>query len=285
MCPSMNLNQLSLSIPNSNSLNFITPTMFEIRLFYVRISPCTTATVPTHLNLRLLRNNSAVSLEINATSVATATTTLRRDRIDENAAEVTFVSTDTVRVSAGVDFEVVDGDNLLLCGSLSRFDSEWSMDCYAGGSFATPKSGISSPCFDVYVAGRWADTPVILTKMVSSSPRKRSPKYSNLDSIPEVSDDVEKDRMMIVAPNSLIHHRKLQFAGSDDEYDIERKMGHSYYPEDVYVDEDGQLSWFNAGVRVGVGIGLGMCLGLGIGVGLLMRSYQTTTRNFRRRFF
>lgn len=53
----------------------------------------------------------------------------------------------------------------------------------------------------------------------------------------------------------------------------------------MYPGEDGQLTWFNAGVRVGVGIGLGMCLGVGIGVGLLMRSYQATTRNFRRRFF
>ena len=46
---------------------------------------------------------------------------------------------------------------------------------------------------------------------------------------------------------------------------------------------DGEMSWFNAGVRVGVGIGLGVCVGLGIGVGLLVRTYQSTTRNFRRR--
>lgn len=47
--------------------------------------------------------------------------------------------------------------------------------------------------------------------------------------------------------------------------------------------EDGELSWFNAGVRVGVGIGLSVCLGIGIGVGLLVRTYQGTTRSFRRR--
>lgn len=47
--------------------------------------------------------------------------------------------------------------------------------------------------------------------------------------------------------------------------------------------EDGELSWFNAGVRVGVGIGLGICLGVGIGVGLLVRTYQATTGKFRRR--
>jgi hypothetical protein len=78
----------------------------------------------------------------------------------------------------------------------------------------------------------------------------------------------------------------LQITESDaDDYESDGKLGHGFYPEDMYSGEDGQLSWFNAGVRVGVGIGLGMCLGVGIGVGLLMRSYQATTRNFRRRFF
>ena len=43
------------------------------------------------------------------------------------------------------------------------------------------------------------------------------------------------------------------------------------------------MSWFNAGVRVSVGIGLGVRVGVGIGVGLLARTYQSTTRNFRRR--
>lgn len=77
----------------------------------------------------------------------------------------------------------------------------------------------------------------------------------------------------------------VQLTGTEDEYERESKIAHGWYPEDVYEGEDGQLTWFNAGVRVGVGIGLGMCLGVGIGVGLLMRSYQATTRNFRRRFF
>jgi hypothetical protein len=77
----------------------------------------------------------------------------------------------------------------------------------------------------------------------------------------------------------------LQITESEaDDNESDGKLGHGFYSEDMYVGEDGQLSWFNAGVRVGVGIGLGMCLGIGIGVGLLMRSYQATTRNFRRRF-
>ncbi|KAK8636249.1 hypothetical protein V6N13_004953 [Hibiscus sabdariffa] len=67
-------------------------------------------------------------------------------------------------------------------------------------------------------------------------------------------------------------------------YNSSGKFGQSFYSEDMYAREDGQLSWFNAGVRVGVGIGLGMCVGLGIGVGLLMRSYRATIWNFRRTF-
>jgi len=78
----------------------------------------------------------------------------------------------------------------------------------------------------------------------------------------------------------------LQITESEvDDYDCDGKIGNGFYSQEMYPGEDGQLSWFNAGVRVGVGIGLGMCVGIGIGVGLLMRSYQTTTRNFRRRFF
>lgn len=77
----------------------------------------------------------------------------------------------------------------------------------------------------------------------------------------------------------------MQVADSEvDSYANDVKFGHGLYSEDIYSGQDGQLSWFNAGVRVGVGIGLGMCVGVGIGVGLLMRSYQATTRNFRRRF-
>ncbi|KAK7845122.1 uncharacterized protein CFP56_009990 [Quercus suber] len=38
---------------------------FESRLFYVRIAPCVTDTVPDHLTLRHLRREIGVSLEIN----------------------------------------------------------------------------------------------------------------------------------------------------------------------------------------------------------------------------
>lgn len=75
---------------------------------------------------------------------------------------------------------------------------------------------------------------------------------------------------------------------SEQEYKLENDADVDYnsiYSRADYIEgEDGELSWFNAGVRVGVGIGLGICLGVGIGVGLLVRTYQTTTRGLRRRF-
>ena len=49
--------------------------------------------------------------------------------------------------------------------------------------------------------------------------------------------------------------------------------------------DDGELSWFNAGVRVGVGLGLGICIGVGIGVVIIVRTYQSTRRTVRRHLF
>jgi hypothetical protein len=56
-----------------------------------------------------------------------------------------------------------------------------------------------------------------------------------------------------------------------------------YTPTAGLEGEDSEFSWFTAGVRVGVGISLGIFLGVGIGAGLLARSYQSTSRNLKRR--
>ena len=91
----------------------------------------------------------------------------------------------------------------------------------------------------------------------------------------QVSDKLEPDQP------KLIQAAEEEAGGYDSDFGV----AHSYHPEGWSSEEDGQLSWFNSGVRVGVGIGLGMCVGIGIGVGLLMSSYQATTRSFKRRFF
>lgn len=77
-----------------------------------------------------------------------------------------------------------------------------------------------------------------------------------------------------------MHVQVTDHAKPKQEYDEYNNL----YSRMEYIEgEDEELSWFNAGVRVGVGIGLSICVGIGIGAGLLARTYQGTTRNFRRR--
>ncbi|PIN20173.1 hypothetical protein CDL12_07135 [Handroanthus impetiginosus] len=285
----------------------------EIRLFYVRIVPCAVDSLPGHLILRHLRRELGVLLEINGARIPSSdavSITLRRDRVDKDSSEVTYVSTDSVKISGHVEFEVCEEGkdlDMILCGSLQRADvaaawnngsvlendskTGWGMDCFVANSVATngrssffqPKIGTFSPSIEVYVAGCCSGMPVILTKTILVSPRRKVLRQAMLDAIPE---DEEMGKEQRSLSNGLIRQRKLQLMESDtDDYESDGKVMPNYYSEDMYPGEDGQLSWFNAGVRVGVGIGLGMCLGVGIGVGLLMRSYQATTRSFRRRFF
>uniref|UniRef100_A0A5B7B037 Erythronate-4-phosphate dehydrogenase family protein n=1 Tax=Davidia involucrata TaxID=16924 RepID=A0A5B7B037_DAVIN len=280
---------------------------FAVRLFYVRIAPCAVYSVPDHLTLRHLRREIGVSLEINGARIPSSeavSLTLRRDRLDKESSEVTYVSTDSVRVTGAVEFEVHEKEEMILCGSLERMDAGWSngsvgldndsktgwsMDCHmavsiASGSsaFFQPKLGISSPSIEVYIAGSCSGVPVILTKTIQISPRRKLSRHGMLDAIPE-DEEIMKEHK---SGNGLHQQHKLQITEAEvDDYESDGKIGHGFYSEDIYAGEDGQLSYFNAGVRVGVGIGLGMCIGVGIGVGLLMRSYQATTRSFRRRFF
>ncbi|KAK4339322.1 hypothetical protein RND71_040784 [Anisodus tanguticus] len=254
----------------------------EIRLFYVRIASCAVNAVPDHLILRHLRREIGVSLEINGSRIPpsdTVSVTLRRDRVDKGSSEVTYVSTDNVRVSGPVEFEVNEEkeglNELILCGTWdnNRNGTGWSMDCYNAASFGSVGSVFSHSSIEVYVAGCSSGVPWILTKTIQVSPRRKLSRHGMLDAIPENE-------------NGFISQQKLPITDSElDDYDSEGKDGHGFYSEDMYFGEDGKLSWFNAGVRVGVGIGLGMCVGVGIGVGLLMRSYQATTSNLRRRFF
>ncbi|KAK4758251.1 hypothetical protein SAY87_019552 [Trapa incisa] len=275
----------------------------EIRLFYIRFVPCAALdALPRCLFLR--HRHIGISLEINGTRIPDlnpATLTLKRDRVDRDTREVTYISTDCVRISGSVEFEVLDGEDVVLCGSLERMDDHWtsnrgfendsrpgwSMDCYA----ATPISrGIRNPSpslllIDVYMAGCCSGSPVVLSKKIKVSPRRKTSKQGVLDSIPEGEDERMTSNGFLPQPLPL-PQTSSEIPGSDeDSYESDMKYRHSLYSQDMYTGEDGEISWFNAGVRVGVGISLGVCVGIGLGVGLLMRSYQATTRNFRRRFF
>ncbi|CAN6932186.1 unnamed protein product [Brassica oleracea var. botrytis] len=279
--------------------------LLDLRVFYVRISNFKVDdSTPEVLTITHVPLDPDSLLEINGVRMSIhsegVSSQLRRDRVDKKSEEATFISTDNIRLSGSVKFEVCDKDELVLSGTLEMSGSNgftgesakhsvkrWGMNCEAeitaGSGFLKEKhigcSELSSsplPSIEVYVTGCFSGTPIILTKTLQLGFRKKHSRTSALDSIPEYeSGDSQK------GSSSELDFQVTEYGSYKQEY--EGEYGDMYMGREYADGEDGEMSWFNAGVRVGVGIGLGVCVGLGIGVGLLVRTYQSTTRNFRRR--
>lgn len=182
----------------------------DLRVFYVRVSKCEIDdSTPSSLTVNHIPLNPNTLLEVNGvrTSIYSdgASTLLRRDRLDKKSEEATFVSTDSVRMTGSVKFEVFDKDILVLSGVLElcdnnglngdskNHDHRWNMNCKsdmtAGSCFLKAKqfmgSDSASPAIEVYVAGSFSGTPIILTKTLQLGGRKKQIKKGMLDSIPE----------------------------------------------------------------------------------------------------
>ncbi|KAL1361990.1 hypothetical protein HN51_010293 [Arachis hypogaea] len=272
----------------------------DIRVFYVRVCKCELdQSTPEVLTLNHVPLNPDTLLEVNGVRAGVysdgVSTLLKRDRVDRKSEEVTFVSTDSIRMCGNVKFQVFDKDALLLSGVLELSNSngivressyngqKWSMNCesdvIAGTGFFKENQFLfrdsAPPTIEVYIAGSCSGTPIILTKTLQLGSQKKYTRKSALDAIPE--NDASENGKDAYSPLALQDPDYLSDKPEDDYYN-------GLYPRTAYADgEDGELSWFNAGVRVGVGIGLSVCLGIGIGVGLLVKTYQGTTRHFRRR--
>ncbi|WCJ33892.1 Erythronate-4-phosphate dehydrogenase family protein [Euphorbia peplus] len=272
----------------------------DVKVFYVRVSKCeiddstpenlTVNHIPLHPDTLLEVNGTRISVNSDGPSIL-----LRRDRLDKKSEETTFVSTDRVRVTGGMKFEVFDKDVLVLSGVIEPCNSngfsgesrnhgqKWGMNCESdislGTSFLKGKQHTSpesaSPIVEVYVAGSFSGNPIILTKTLQLSFRKKQRRKGMLNSIPEYEDAGRTNYEP--SPTSL------QLSGYSNHKPDYEDYNHLYSGREYLEGEDGELSWFNAGVRVGVGIGLSVCLGVGIGAGLLVQAYQGTARNFRRR--
>ncbi|KAB1207276.1 hypothetical protein CJ030_MR7G011597 [Morella rubra] len=278
----------------------------DLRVFYVRVSKCVIDdSTPEYLTLNHVPLNRDTLLEVNGvrTSIHSdwVSTCLRRDRLDKKSEEATFVSTNSTRISGSVKFEVFDKNVRVLSGVLEVSNSNgfresnnqgqgWRMKCKShvtvGSGFFKEKQvlgpELSSPEIEVYIAGSFSGTPIILTKTLQLIRRKKPMKKGMLDSIPEhepTGDQKDVSSRLALQPllpsNALSDFSKHR---SENEDDYTSHSGTAYFEGD-----DGELSWFNAGVRMGVGIGLSICIGVGLGVGLLVRTYQGTTHNVRRR--
>ncbi|MFS7952157.1 hypothetical protein Hanom_Chr07g00603671 [Helianthus anomalus] len=279
---------------------------FDIRVFYVRISNFDGYT-PEYLTLSHIPLDPDTILEVNNKRCTLdspgSSCRLKRNRVDKKFEEATFVSTDSIRLSGSVKFEVFDGEDLILSGTLEMCKNSngfvgnpkdnnnnvkrWSMTCESmiGPNTRVLKGkhlmGCDSmpPMIEVYVAGSFSGEPVILTKALQVGLRKKQNRKGVLDSIPEGDlTEHKKD----VASGLDLQEAEYGPYKTENEYDYNNNNSLANWRQNEYMEgEDGELTWFNAGVRVGVGLGLGICLGVGIGVGLLVR----TTRNFKRRLF
>lgn len=276
----------------------------DMKVFYVRVSNFgVDESTPEHLTVNHIPLTPDTILEVNGrrSSIYSecVSSLLRRDRVDKKSEEATFVSTDNIKMTGSVRFEVFDRNNLLLAGVLElcngsvlkgeskNHSKKWGMRCQsvmsAGNGFLESKQYMSqeipSPVLEVYVAGCSSGNPIILTKTLQLGCRKKQQTKLVLNSIPEY--ETAEVRKEMPSEDAL---QVSKFKDFKPENDVDVDYNSIYSSEDYMEGEDGDLSWFNAGVRVGVGMSLGICLGIGVGVGLLVRTYQATTRNFRRRF-
>lgn len=183
---------------------------FDLRVFYVRISNFEVDdSTPEFLTLNHIPLSPHTLLEVNGTRSSIysdgVSSLLRRDRVDKKSEEATFVSTDNIRLTGSVKFEVFDKEDLILSGALEMSNSNgfvgemknnskhWSISCEseltAGTAFLKSKQTVSSelppPTIEVYVAGCFSGTPIILTKTLQLSLRKKHNRKGALDSIPE----------------------------------------------------------------------------------------------------
>ncbi|KAH7437047.1 hypothetical protein KP509_05G054000 [Ceratopteris richardii] len=303
-----NLRSLGISIPPVASL--------DVRVFYVRISCSLLEDAPDTLTIKYGSRPAACELEINGNKVPFTdepVLILRRDRIDVQSSEVTYVATDRLRTSGSLSFEVFHNQESLICGAVDKtqisldgqgidrigaignltrnHQTGWVMKCKctissASCSFLKRRRDplnrtLFTPSMEVYIAGRYRGAPVVLSNTVELVLRRKSGRRNTLDAIPEL-EGMEISNEDSTSANIATQMEDFSFY---QEMDYERTGIFNGYMQHAYMAEDeGEISWFNAGVRVGVGIGLGICVGAGIGVGLMMRAYQSTYRNLRRRF-
>ncbi|PIN24597.1 hypothetical protein CDL12_02671 [Handroanthus impetiginosus] len=185
----------------------------DLRVFYVRVSKCVIddESMPEYLTLNHVPLNRDTLLEVNCvrTSIYSdgVSTLLKRDRLDKRSEEVTFVSTDSTKMSGSTKFEVFHKDLLVLSGTLelnhssgftgeSRYQGQsWSMFCEseipAGTGFLKGNqnqyAGMESslPAIEVYLAGCFLGSPIILTKTLQLSSRRKQIWKGMLKSIPE----------------------------------------------------------------------------------------------------
>jgi hypothetical protein len=188
----------------------VADTWFDVRVIYLRLSSCLLKSAPDCFTIVFPPRSMPTVFEVNGIRIPPSEQTsrkLRRDRVDTEFAEATYVSTDNLRTNDGLPFELHHRGELLVTGNFERSSLEnpkarkklWAMECtsaisavssYILSSKAEVLSGLSAPFIEVYVAGRSLGRPIVLTKMVNLLPRRKCIRCISLDAIPE-DDDID----------------------------------------------------------------------------------------------
>nr|GMC47939.1 Erythronate-4-phosphate dehydrogenase family protein [Ipomoea batatas] len=271
-CESLNYGRLADTChqdPSFCAFSISSLSWFDVRVFYIRISNfVVNDSTPKFLTVDHIPLNLDTLLEVNGARCSTysegTSCLLRRDQVDKKSEVATFVSTDSIRLTGSMKFQVFDRDDLVLSGVLDKSNSNgfigesknniqrWSMNCEsvmsAGSGFLKGKPIMGpeslSPIVEVYVAGCFSGTPIILTKSVQLNLRKKHHSKGLLYPIPEhETTGIQKD---------VASGIDLQIAEYGSYYKPENES--MYWRRMEYLDgEDGELSWFNAGVRASAG--------------------------------
>lgn len=95
----------------------------DLKVFYVRVSNYVVdESAPEHLTLNHIPLSPDTVIEVNdqrsSMHIELISSLLRRDTVDKKTEEATFVSTDNLRMTGSVRFQVFDMNDLLLTGDL-----------------------------------------------------------------------------------------------------------------------------------------------------------------------
>lgn len=199
---------------------------FDIRVIYVRVTGCALEEAPESLTMRFPARTIGVVLEVNGGWISPseeASVSLRRDRVvDTETTEVTYVSTDNIRMSETICYEVFNKEEALVSGTLSAQEAghdsgsrAWAMECCcvvgkSGCAFLKSRHDFSSaqfrpPDMEVSMVGRHLDTPVFLTQTVHLIARRKLSRVLKLDVIPETEElGKSHDGMILVGQPGLV---------------------------------------------------------------------------------
>ena len=144
----------------------------------MRLRSCPLENAPQFLTLRCIPTYFTSRLKVNGECIApskTASSFLRRNMVDKQSAEVTYVNTDIVHIGGSVKFEAYDKDVLLVSGKLQRLNDtfEWRMDYstgfmsslfLGGGNTERISWSVAGLSVEVCVTGCCSRSPMFWTK-------------------------------------------------------------------------------------------------------------------------